>query len=134
MGWKCKDCGTENQNTISKCICCGLLIMPSKVIFISRKTGKSHPVSIKSEPQRSILVGRDILRILDDPDLKYVDKCQFKLEEACQKGILIKPITSAINKVFINGDPVPADGVIVGENDLLSISGKFFLLDLKLGD
>jgi len=134
MVWKCKDCGTENQNAISKCVGCGISMYFLKVIFTSRKSGKSHPISIKNEPERSILVGRDILRILDDSDLKYIDKYQFRLEEAYQRGILIKPIASTINKIFLNGNPVPEDGVLIAENDLLSINGKFFLLDLKLGD
>ncbi|MEI7486831.1 MAG: hypothetical protein WCJ72_05385 [Chryseobacterium sp.] len=132
MIWKCNHCGTENQNEIKQCVGCGFSMFPKTVLFCSRNSGKLHSISVKNESEKSIIVGSDILKILDDVDLKYVDKFQFKIEEVFQKGILIKPIPSARNMIYLNGFPVPDEGVLLEENDLLSINGKFFFLDLKL--
>ncbi len=132
MPWKCPQCGVDgiDDSVGSHAIeagGCGYVRFPLGVVFISDATGKEIQARIPT------IFGTSTLRRLRDPEVKYVSDAQFKLERrADQGGWAVANIPHATNPVFLNGAPIPPEGVILKNGDKLAIKDRFFHLTVRL--
>ena len=100
---------------------------PPGVAFASDATGKEIQARIPTT------FGASALKMLGDPEVKYVSSEQFKLEKRTDKGgWAVVNVTGATNPIFLNGAPVPPEGVILKNGDKLAITDKFFRLTVRL--
>ena len=71
--------------------------------------------------------------MLRDPEVKYVSSEQFKLERHTdQGGWSVTNVSWATNPIFLNGAPIPPEGIILKNGDKLAIKDKFFRLTVRL--
>jgi len=128
MPWKCPQCGNDNADSATTCAFGdGYVKFPPGVAFVSDATGKEIQARIPTT------FGASALKMLGDPEVKYVSNEQFKLEKrADQGGWAITNVSWAANPIFLNGAPIPSEGVILKNGDKLSIKDKFFRLTVRL--
>lgn len=128
MPWKCPQCGNDNADSVTTCAFGdGYVKFPPGVAFVSDATSKEIQARIPTT------FGASVLKILGDPEIKYVSSEQFKLEKrADQGGWAVVSISRATNPLFLNGTPIPPEGVILKNGDKLAIKDKFFRLTVRL--
>ncbi len=127
MSWQCPQDGTDVPDSADSCALCGYARFPSGVVIWSETTGKELQVRL------NVVLGGAALKILGDPDVKYVSSQQFKLEERRDRGgWAISSVPYAANPMFLNGAPIDPDGAILRDGDRLSIKDKFFRLVVRL--
>lgn len=127
MPWKCPQDGNENDDSVTTCVFCGYVKFPLGVAFVSEATGKEIQARI------STTFGTSALRILGDPEVKYVSSEQFRLEKRSDRGgWAVTNISWATNPLFLNGSPIPPEGSILKNGDKLAIRDKFFRVAVRL--
>jgi hypothetical protein len=127
MPWKCPQDGTDVPDSANTCALCGYVRIPSGIALRSDASGKEVQVRL------GVTLGGSALRLLDDPDLKYVSSEQFKLEKRQEQGgWAILNVAYAANPAYLNGAPIADGGAILKEGDRLSIKDKFFRLTVRL--
>ncbi|MEI7728111.1 MAG: FHA domain-containing protein [Verrucomicrobiota bacterium] len=128
MPWKCPQCGNDNADSAVTCVFgCGYVKFPPGVVFVSDVTGKEIQARIPTT------FGATALKTLGDSEIKYVSSEQFKLEKRIdQGGWAIINTSWATNPLFLNGSPIPPEGIILKHGDKLSIKDKFFRLTIRL--
>lgn len=131
MPWKCPQCGVDIPDSLSGHLeangGCGYVLVPSVVNIRSEVTGKEIAVRLSAG------FGSSSLKILDDPEIKFVSPVQFRLDKRqAQGGWFITNEPQAKNPTFLNGEPINMDGVLLRDGDKLSIKDKCFRLILHL--
>lgn len=128
MPWKCPQCGNNNDDAATTCAFGdGYVRFPSGVAFVSEVTGKEVQACITTN------FGNSALKMLGDPEVKYVSSEQFKLEKRIdQGGWAVTNVVWATNPLFLNGSPIPPEGGILKNGDRLAIKDKFFRLAVRL--
>ena len=127
MPWKCPQDGTDIPDASNACALCGYVRFPSGVALKSVATGKELQVRLGAT------FGSSALRILGDPEVKYVSSEQFKIEKRQnQDGWAIVNIPYATNPLFLNGAPVDPTGAILKDGDRLSVKENLFRLTVRL--
>jgi len=115
---------TDNAD---KCPQCGYTRFPIGVSLKSDRTGREIAVRLGAT------FGQANLRILNDEDIKYASRQQFKLEKRREQGgWAVLNIPLATHPTFLNGAPVDAAGAILKEGDKLSIKGQFFHMSVRI--
>ena len=100
---------------------------PPGVAFVSDVTGKEVEARIPTS------FGGSTLKILGDPEIKFVSSEQFKLEKRTEQGgWAVVNVSWATNRLYLNGAPIPPEGAILKQGDKLSIKDKFFRLTVRL--
>jgi hypothetical protein len=127
MPWQCPQDGTDVPDGADSCALCGYTRFPSGVAIRSEATGKELQVRL------GVILGNAALRILGDPDVKFVSSEQFKLEERRDRGgWAVVNVSYATNPMFLNGAAIDPSGAILKDGDQLSIRNKFFRLTVRL--
>ena len=132
MPWKCPQCGVDgiDDSVGSHAIeagGCGYVKFPPGVAFVSDATSREIQARIPTT------FGTSALKMLGDPEVKYVSSEQFKLEKRTdQGGWAVTNVFWATNPIFLNGAPIPPEGVILKNGDKLAIKDKFFRLTVRL--
>ena len=132
MPWKCPQCGVDgiDDSVGSHAIeagGCGYVKFPPGIAFVSDATGKEIQARIPTT------FGISALKMLGDPEVKYVSSEQFKLEKHTdQGGWSVTNVSWATNPIFLNGAPIPPEGIILKNGDKLAIKDKFFRLTVRL--
>lgn len=132
MCWRCPQCGVDgiNDSVGSHAIevgGCGYVKFPFGVAFVSDATRKEIQVRIHTT------LGASTLKTLGDPEAKFVSSEQFKLEKRPdQGGWAVVNVSWATNPIYLNGSPIPPEGVILKDGDRLAIKDKYFRLTVRL--
>lgn len=132
MPWKCPQCGVGGiPDSLSSHLVegggCGYVHFPSAVIIRSEATGKELSVRVSGS------FGSNTLKLLQDEDIKFVSSEQFRIEKReAEGGWLILNEPGAKNPMFLNGNPIRAEGMILKEGDRLSIKDKCLRLTARL--
>lgn len=132
MPWRCPQCGVDgiNDSVGSHAVevgGCGYVKFPFGVAFVSDATSKEIQVRIHTT------LGASTLKTLGDPEVKFVSSEQFKLEKRPdQGGWAVANVSWATNPIYLNGSPIPPEGVILKNGDRLAIKDKFFRLTVRL--
>ena len=128
MPWKCPQCGNDNDDFVMTCAFGdGYVKFPPGVAFVSDVTGKEVEARIPTS------FGGSTLKILGDPEIKFVSSEQFKLEKRTEQGgWAVVNVSWATNRLYLNGAPIPPEGAILKQGDKLSIKDKFFRLTVRL--
>ncbi|MEI6297193.1 MAG: FHA domain-containing protein [bacterium] len=132
MPWKCPQCGVEGiEDSIGSHAIesggCGYVKFPPGVALVSDATGKEIQARIPT------VFGASALKILGDPEVKYISSEQFKLEKrADQGGWAVTNVSWATNPMFLNGASIPTEGVLLKNGDKLAIKDRFFRLTVRL--
>lgn len=132
MSWKCPQCAVDGLEDSQGSHAieaggCGYVRFPSGVSLVSDATGKEVLCRLPTT------FGGLSLKLLGDPEVKYVSNEQFKLEKRVdQGGWAVVDIPWATNPVYLNGTSIPPEGALLKEGDKLSIKDKFFRLTVRL--
>jgi hypothetical protein len=127
MPWVCPQCGNSTPDDQSTCPLDGYSKVAAGVALVSDATGREVQVRIPTS------MGAASLARLGDPEVKYVSGDQFKVERRPdQGGWAVVNSVLATNPLFLNGAPIPAEGVVLKQGDKLSIKDKFFRLTVRL--
>jgi hypothetical protein len=132
MPWKCPQCGVEGlEDSFGSHSIeaggCGYVKFPMGVALVSDVTNKELQVRIPTT------LGNSSLKMLGDPEVKYVSSEQFKIEKRIEQGgWAIHNVSWATNPLFLNGIPIPPEGAIMRSGDKLSIKDEFLRLTVRL--
>ena len=127
MPWKCPQDGNDVADSLVTCPLCGYTNFPPGVALTSDATGKEVQARIPTT------FGAAALKMLGDPEVKYLSTEQFKLEKRTdQGGWAVVNVSWATNPMYLNGAPIPPEGVILKQGDKLAIKDKFFRLTVRL--
>jgi len=132
MPWKCPQCGVDGlddalSSHASEAGGCGYVKFPPGVVLVSDATGKEIQMRIPTT------FGGASLKSVGDLDVKYVSSEQFKIEKRVEQGgWFITSIPWAKNPLFLNGAPIPMEGVLLKAGDKLSIKDKYFRMTVRL--
>ena len=132
MAWKCPQCGVEGlddalgTHDISSGGC-GFVKVPFGVALRSTVSEKEIEVRIPT------VLGQLSMKVFADSDLKYASTEQFRLEKnLVLGGWVVTAISWASNPTFLNGAPLPSEGTLLRDGDVISIGDGFFKLAVRL--
>ncbi len=127
MPWKCPQDGNDVADNLVTCPLCGYTNFPPGVALTSDATGKEVQARIPTT------FGASALKMLGDPDVKFLSSEQFKLEKRVdQGGWAVVNVPWATNPLYLNGALIPPEGAILKQGDKLAIKDKFFRLTVRL--
>jgi|GEM_PF-2824984 len=132
MPWKCPQCGVDDiDDSLSSHLIesggCGYVRFPAGVILRSDASGKEITVRVGGS------FGSSSLKLLGDPDIRFVSTEQFMLEKCTAKrGWLLINNAKSQNHIFLNGSPLGLEGEVLKQGDKISIKDKYFHLTVHL--
>lgn len=127
MPWKCPQDANDVLDTVNICPLCGYVRFPPGIGLTADATGKELQVRLPAT------FGAAALKILGDPEVKFVSAEQFRIEKRPdQGGWAIVNIAWATNPVYVNGATIDGAGLLLKDGDHVSIKGKFFKLTVRM--
>jgi hypothetical protein len=131
MTWKCPNCGIEvDDSAYSHAVeagGCGYVKFPASISLSSEVTGKQLTLRLPTT------LGQSSLKIFGDEEVRFASSEQFSLAKSLEAGgWLVKGISWATNPTFLNGAPIPAEGVVLKDGDKLTIRDRYLRLTVRI--
>ena len=117
MGWKCGQCGFDNEGPERESVCGGCsATRPSHLVLVAEASGTSTEVRIRTE------VGKYLLRTLVGEESRFASDPQFCfLHDEATGAWSIQHDARAANPTCLDGAPLTAEPAPLADGAIISI-------------